>query len=1166
MREPPAKPIAPIVVGIGASAGGLAAFKKFFEHMPPDTGSAFVLVQHLDPQHKSLLVDLLRPQMTMPVVEASDGTVVAENCVYIIPRNATLTIKKGVLHVVTPAPERALRRPIDTFFASLAVDQGERAVAIVLSGVGSDGSLGVKSIKEHGGLTLAQAEVEADDEAMRGMPWSAAATGSVDFVLPIEAMPAKLTGYQRHLNVVSERKNGDGVQSDAAEHLSQVVALLRIRTGHDFGGYKASTLGRRIQRRMQVFQINDITSYLERLRAEPDELDLLFQEILVGVTEFFRDPDAFDALAAVMRKLIADKGPDNHVRIWVPGCSTGEEVYSVAIMMREAKDAKTAPEVAIFGTDIDPKAVTSARAGLYHKLPPGLSQARFERWFSKEGDEYRPARELRDLCVFSVHNLIKDPPFSKLDLICCRNLLIYFDAGLQHRVAQIFHYALRPGGYLFLGPSESVTRDAKLFAVVDKKHRILQRLDTVASLPLVSAGDASSAPNEPTGVRSSVSDTAVDKRVRRALEPYSPAYFVIEAGNEIIRFSGAETRHYLEPSSGPPSFNLFALLRTDLRQRVREALQEARARHSSVVRENLIFSIDGQNRPGTLIVEPIGDRREAGPWIVAFRDTGQSSTTASASKPPVGNTDVEALEQELRETRARLQVSISDLELHMEEARSATEEYQSVNEELQSANEELETAKEEMQSVNEELQTVNAELLSKNDTLIQLNGDLQNLMDSTQIAVVFLDQELRIKNFTPAIAQIFPLRAADRGRPLIQIVSNLIDVDMATDLSTVQRTLAMIEREVKIEHDGKKLTLLMHIRPYLTVDNRIDGAVITFVDINKIALAAGTEVARYQALSHASEDAIVSMSIEGVISAWSAAAERTFGYTSAEIIGHHISILVPEGLEHEQQGLLERVRHGEKVTFSDSVRRRKDGSHVHVAISAAPILSPEKIPIGISKTIHDITKHRSALLISREFAHRTKNLLALVLATMTQTAQRSMSVEDFTKRFEERLRAMSQAHNLLLAGDWRGAAVADLVRESLKPFLVDQAGLKMHGPDTFLKADAAQTMSLVLHELATNAAKFGALKKPKGRIEVDWQLDEGLVDPRRFRMTWRETGGPTVAAPKKMGFGHEIISSMPEHELAAEVTLEYLPGGLSWSIDMPAMGAVVQSDESDPWV
>jgi two-component system, chemotaxis family, CheB/CheR fusion protein len=1152
-------------VGIGASAGGLAAFKTFFEHMPPDTGMAFVLVQHLDPQHKSLLVDLLRPRMTMPVVEASDGTVVAENCVYIIPRNATLTINNGVLHVVTPAPERALRRPIDTFFAALAVDQGERAVAIVLSGVGSDGSLGVKSIKEHGGLTLAQAEVEADDEAMRGMPWSAAATGFVDFVLPIEAMPAKLMGYLRHLNVVAERKNGDGVQSDAAEHLSQIIALLRVRTGHDFGGYKSSTLGRRIQRRMQVLQINDIISYLERLRADPNELDLLFGEILVGVTEFFRDPDAFDALAAVMRNVIADKGPDSHVRIWVPGCSTGEEVYSVAIMMREAKDAKTAPKVAIFGTDIDPKAVMSARTGLYRKLPPGLSQARFNRWFSKEGDEYRPTREIRDLCVFSVHNLVKDPPFSKLDLICCRNLLIYFDTGLQHRVAQIFHYALRPGGYLFLGPSESVTRDAKLFAVVDKKHRILQRLDVVASLPLVSAADSSSTANEPIGIRPSISDTAVDKRVRRALEPYSPAYFVIDAGNEIIRFSGAETRHYLEPSSGPSSLNLFALLRTDLRQRVREALQEARAQQSSVARENLIFSIDGQNRLGTLIVEPIGDKREAGPWVIAFRDTGQGSTTASASKPPAGNADVQALEQELRETKARLQSAISDMELHMEEARSATEEYQSVNEELQSANEELETAKEEMQSVNEELQTVNAELQSKNDTLLELNSDLQNLMDSTQIAVVFLDQQLRVKNFTPAIAQIFPLRAADRGRPLIEIVSNLIDVDLSTDLSTVQRTLAMIEREVRIEHAGRRLTLLMRIRPYLTVDNRIDGAVITFVDINKIALAADTEVARYQALSRASEDAIVTMSLEGVISAWSAGAERTFGYTSEEIVGRHISVLAPEGLEHEQQGLLERVRHGEKVTFSDSVHRRKDGSLVHVAVSAAPILSAEKMPIGISKTIRDITEHRNALLISREYAHRTKNLLALVLSTMTLTAQRSMSIEDFTKRFEERLRALSQAHDLLLARDWRGAAVADLVRESLKPFLVDQVGLEMHGPDTSLKADAAQTLSLVLHELATNAAKFGALTKTQGRIAVDWQLDEERVDPRRFRMTWRESGGPTVAAPQKTGFGHELISNLPEHELDAEVTLDYLPGGLLWSIDMPARGAVAQLDESDTW-
>ena len=734
-----------------------------------------------------------------------------------------------------------------------------------------------------------------------------------------------------------------------------------------------------------------------------------------------------------------------------------------------------------------------------------------------------------------------------------------------------FHYALRPGGYLFLGPSESVKRDAKLFGVVDKKHRILQRLDTVASLPLVSTVDTSSTPNKSIGVRSSVSDTAVDKRVRRALEPYSPAYFVIDAGNEIISFLlGAETRHHLEPSSGPPSFNLFALLRTDLRQRVREALQEARARHSSVARENLIFSIDGQNRPGTLIVEPIGDRRETGPWVVAFRDTGQSSTTASASKPPVGNTDVQALEQELRETRVRLQAAISDLELHMEEARSATEEYQSVNEELQSSQtRNLRPPRRRCNRSTRSCRPSMASWLSKNDTLIQLNSDLQNLMDSTQIAVVFLDQELRIKNFTPTIAQIFPLRAADRGRPLIEIVSKLIDVDVAADLSTVQRTLAMIEREVKIEHAGGRLTLLMRIRPYLTVDNRIDGAVVTFVDINKIALAAGTEVARYQALSRASEDAIVSMSVEGVISAWSAAAERTFGYTSAEIVGRHISILAPEGLEHEQQGLLERVRHGEKVTHGsrgcNCCSTPKDGSRVHVAISAAPILSSEKIPIGISKTIRDITEHRNALLISREFAHRTKNLLALVLATMTQTAQRSMSVEDFTKRFEERLRAMSQAHNLLLAGDWRGAAVSDLVRESLKPFLIDQAGLEMHGPDTFLKADAAQTLSLVLHELATNAVKFGALAKPKGRIEVDWQLDEELVDPRRFRMTWRETGGSTVAAPKKMGFGHEIISSLPEHAARCRGHVE-VPA--RWTVLEYRYarhgGAVVQVDESDP--
>ena len=377
--------------------------------------------------------------------------------------------------MVKPAPSRQYRRPVDTFFCALAEDQGERAVAIVLSGVGSDGTLGVRTVKEHGGLTLAQAEF--DHDAMQGMPMSAAATGLVDHVVAIEAMPSKLIDYQRHLNDVVGRKDGEGTREDAKAYLGQIAKLVSARTGHDFSGYKENTLARRIQRRMQVLQIANVTAYIERLKTEPGEIDLLFRDLLISVTEFFRNPEAFDALATVIPKLIADKGAGDQVRIWVPGCATGEEVYSIAIMLREAKQQNASPEIKVFGTDLDATAVAAARAARYRKLPSGLSPERFQRWFATDGDHHCPVKEIRDMCVFSVHSLIKDPPFSKLDLISCRNVLIYLNSDLQHRVIQTFHYALKPDSYLFLGPSEGVTREANLFAVVDKKHRILQRRD-----------------------------------------------------------------------------------------------------------------------------------------------------------------------------------------------------------------------------------------------------------------------------------------------------------------------------------------------------------------------------------------------------------------------------------------------------------------------------------------------------------------------------------------------------------------------------------------------------------------------------------------------------------------------------------------------------------------
>ena len=823
-----------LVVGIGASAGGLAAFKSFLAHAPADTGMAFVLVQHLAPDYKSLLVELLAAESPIPVVAARDGLAIKENCVFVIPQDATLTIKDEVLHLATPAPARELRRPIDTFFTSLAADCGERAVGIVLSGVGSDGTIGIKSIKEHGGLTLAQAD--SDTTALSGMPSSAVSTGLVDHVVPVETMAAKLIDYHQHLIGVAKKKDGDGNRGDLQEHLAKITSILHARSAHDFSGYKQGTLIRRLQRRMQVLHMENAVDYLERIRTDQGEIEALFQDLLIGVTQFFRDPEAFDALTATaITPLLSVKGEDEPIRVWVPGCSTGEEVYSIAILLREAMQAcSRIRDVKIFGTDIDARAVAIARAGRYRKGVPGLSSERVAQWFATVGGNYVPVPEIRDMCVFSTHSLVKDPPFSKLNLISCRNVMIYLDEELQGRLMRAFHYALLPSGYLFLGTAESVTRNSKLFTPLDKKHRILQRRDTGAALPAFQPKGMPASDAPPSlQVRRHSADDKTDKAVARVMQNSAPAYFVIDRNHEVTRFSGAETGHYLEPSQGAASLNLFSILHKSLRPAVRAAVSQALANGLTVTNEDLTIRIDGKVRALTLIVEPIAGQNGAktgGSCVVAFRDT-TSQAAGVAKEAPAANSDanVQALERALHATQTQLQAAVDELETRIEDMKSTTEEFQAVNEELQSANEELETSKEEMQSVNEELQTINNELSDKQELLTRANTDLQNLLDSTQISTVFPDDELRIRHFTPALTQLFPVRDADHGRPITDIVNQLDYTEIRADVGKVQREGTLVERDLALK--DRAHVFMMRIRPYRTAKNDIDGVVITFVDI-----------------------------------------------------------------------------------------------------------------------------------------------------------------------------------------------------------------------------------------------------------------------------------------------------------------------------------------------
>lgn len=1160
--EAPENDKRPLIVGIGASAGGLEAFKTFFDHMPADSGMAFVLVQHLDPSHHSMLAELLGTHTRMPVAEAEEGVEVAADHVFIIPPDTTLTIEHGLLQVETPAPARAMRHPIDTFFSSLAADQGENAVCVVLSGAGSDGTLGLKKIKEHGGFALAQEGL--DNSAASGMPASASATGLVDYSVRVEKMPGKLIDYQRHLHDVEKRKNAQGARSDAADYLDTITELVHNEVGHDFSQYKQNTLVRRVQRRMQVLQIGAVPDYIERLRAEPREIELLFDDLLIGVTQFFRDPEAWEALECdVIPKLFEGKAAADQIRIWVPACGTGEEAYSIAILLAEAMGrSRAAPTVQIFGTDIDESAIEIARAGAYRKALPGLSQERRDRFFVEDEDGcYRPIKPIRAMCVFAAHSVVKDPPFSKLDLVSCRNLLIYMKNELQDKVVRKFHYALKPGGWLFLGASEGVSRSTNLFGTVDKKHRLYQckeveqfALPDIA--PTLPARPRSPRDAEPTPEHARQRGDTIDRRARRAMEKYAIPYVVIDARREILRFSGGAIGHYLEPSPGAASFELLGMVKKALRPAVRGAVRQVFDRDEPVVQQNLPLRIDGDARAVTVIVEPLESGREGvKQCVVAFQDAGPAGGEAAAPAQTGGREtgDVAALEHELRVTRAQLNSTISDLETANEEMRSSNEEYQSVNEELQSSNEELETSKEEMQSVNEELQTVNTELAHKNDELNQANGDLRNLLESTQIATIFLSRDLRISNFTQGVRDVFQLRESDRGRPITEIAARLDYGDLKRDVEQVLRTLKVVERDVALQ-DGSA-TFFMRVLPYRSVKDVIEGVVITFVDITE-RKRHEAERGRLAAIVESSQDAIILHSLDGKIQAWNHAAEDIFGYSEAEAIGKPMSMLLPPDQRDHVPELLEALgRHEPGPPRARVIRVDSGGNEIALSLLVSPVFGAEGEVIAGSTVARDVSdlheKEKHQELLMHELSHRVKNSLATVQSLMRQTRRNTTSAEAFTKSLSARLDALAEAHNLLTRGDWRGADLRQLLLAELTPYgSQDHPQWQVEGEPLWVAPNEAIALGMAFHELATNAAKYGALSTPPGRVEVNWTVED-TGDGSLLHFNWAERGGPKPGKPRKPGFGSRLIKEGLSYELGADVKMDFAADGLRCAIDMP---------------
>lgn len=1020
------------IVGIGASAGGVPALEGLFKGMPDDVEMAFVIVTHLSPNRESLLHEIIGRYTTMPVTVADDGMRVEMGNVYVMPHNAILTMEEGRLRLRRPNALNREHKPIDIFFSSLAEDWGEHAAGVILSGGDSDGTLGAKAIKERGGLTLAQTW---DGAGPRNpdMPQSAISSGLIDIAVPAEQMGQKLLAFTDSFVALDNLTDANG-HREAAEldrARTEICEILRGHSGHDFSGYKTKTFFRRVKRRMQVGQVNVISAYIERLRKEPEEVMNLFRDLLINVTNFFRDPDAFKLLEeVVIPKLLGGKNATDTVRIWVPGCATGEEVFSLGILIREhMATLAVLPKVQIFATDIDEPALSVARAARYPApLMEGLSQERRERFFRGDGESFVLVNEVRELCIFSSHSVIKDPPFSRMDMVSCRNLLIYFGPDIQNRVVPIFHYSLKPGGYLFLGTSESIGQHSDLFVTIDKKQRIFQAREHVspnARLPLLIDEGRASFPADPGVGKRGLAGYPLRQAVEaQVMERFAPPHVVVNAEGDVVYYS-ARTGRYLEPPQGAPSRQLLTMARRGLRLELRAALREAVTGRRTVIRERVIIDDTAEVvETARITIEPVAGRSNADPqYLVLFESMGPPTDRSGEDNEDrfiVGTVD---LERELRDTRERLQSTIEEYETALEEVKSSNEELVSVNEEAQSTNEELEASKEEMQSLNEELNTINTELTGKIEELDRANSDLRHLFESTQIATIFLDRNLGIRTFTPAASSFFNLRPADVGRPLTDLSNELDYPDMHTDIQAVFETGEPRTHQLTRDRHGK--FYLVRIIPYRDQGARAQGVVVTLIDVTLLAEA---------------ED------------------------------------------------------------------------HQRVLIS--------------------------------ELNHRVKNMLAVITSITNRTLETSSTKEKFAESLLGRLYAMSRAYGVLSRENWTNVGVEEIVGQEAEPFGHERFSLS--GSEVKLKPQQGLSLGMVIHELATNAAKYGALRDPGGRVEIEWDVEDD-----RLGLQWREIDGPPVEKPGDDGFGLSLVHGEIEYRLGGKAETKFNPSGLEVRISFP---------------
>ncbi|MFL9912986.1 CheR family methyltransferase [Paraburkholderia sp. RL17-337-BIB-A] len=966
------------VVGIGASAGGIQALLRLFEQMPADSGMAFVVVLHLSPKYESRADQVLQRATSMPVMQVREPTHIEKNSIYLISPSNDLSMFDGYLRV-TPA-ERPSGRPvaIDRFFRSLADAHGTRAISVILSGTGSDGSAGIGRIKECGGVTLTQSP---DDAEYGEMPQNAIATGLIDMSLPVVDLPQKLLELWRNAQVIqlprvegeppiAAAPSSENAVATAESALQEILKALRVHTGHDFRHYKRATVLRRIERRLQVNALPDLPSYLLFLERHPDENRGLLRDMLIGVTNFFRDREAFEALEReVVPRILEGKTDEEQARAWVAGCSTGEEAYSLAMLLCERlAEENQRPGIQVFATDIDERAIESARSGRYlESILTDVPPSRLRQFFTHTRGFYIVSKALREKVLFAAHNILRDPPFSQLDLVTCRNLLIYLDRDVQRQVLQTFHFALRPGGFLFLGSSESAEIAQDLFTPIDKKNRIYRakavtrrtrvtpQQTSTGKTPHLSQVDVA----RPLARPASFSFAPLHQRV---IEYFSPPSILVDRDAEILHMSEHVGR-FLRYVGGEPSHNLLTVVNPDLRLELRTALYQALQHGKSVEVKRVRFSRGDAPSYVRLSVHPFHDDAAGGDVVAIFfdeSDEAEESGSADPARNPGQDRVVSHLETELIRTKELLQSNVDQSNLSTQELKASNEELQAINEEMRSATEELETSKEELQSVNEELVTVNAELQTKVEDEARANDDLQNLIVSSGIATIFVDRAMRIKRFTAPAVNIFNLIETDIGRPLLDLRHRLNYPELAQDAAAAFETLRLTEREVST-NDGE--SFIVRLLPYRTLDDRIEGAVLTLIDITARRRAEDVARASEERLKFAAlttdDYAIIVQDLDGVIVSWNRGAQNVFGYEEVEAIGKPIDLIFAEADREQGVPLAERQKARSAGRAEDERWHvRKDGRRIYCS-GVVTAIDTEGFR-GYAKIARDLTDRKSA--------------------------------------------------------------------------------------------------------------------------------------------------------------------------------------------------------------